>query len=99
MSVKRVNERLDQTSKVLAATKSNNSESSVENSEATSGGSRLTQSIEAIDADNVFYETKLDQLNKELEVMNQNLGKKVALDSEIKSLDSLLLISQKRLRV
>lgn len=97
MSVKRVNERLDQTSKVLAATKSNNSESSVENSEATSGGSRLTQSIEAIDADNVFYETKLDQLNKELEVMNQNLGKKVALDSEIKSLDSLLLISQKKI--
>jgi hypothetical protein len=98
IAMRRVDDNLERVTKALESKKiTGDVESNVDSPDTGGGSARFSQSIEVLDADNVFYETKLDQLKKDLAEMNQKLGKKVMLDSEIKSLDNLLFLSQKKI--
>jgi hypothetical protein len=97
--VKRVGEGLDKASQELESYKAKLDQKEDESNDDNSGNAsaRFSQNLETLQSENVFYETKLKELDDVLKRMNEDLGKKIAIESQIKALDTMLTVVQRKI--
>lgn len=89
--VKNVGANLELASKKLEKINKNVKEEDDDESKDFVGGtSNYAQNLESIQTENVFYENKLNELDKALKQMNEDLTKKITMENQIKGLDVML---------
>lgn len=98
--VKRVVTNLDKATQDLEKIKLKSGGQDDETDDSLNNGganARFAQNLESIQSENIFYETKLKELDDVLKKMNDDLGKKIALESQIKALDTMLTVVQRKI--
>lgn len=97
--LKRIVSELDKASISLEKVKSNTNQNDEESDSTVNGNTsaRFSQNLEMLQSENVFYENKVGELEKVLKQLNEDLGKKIALESQIKALDTMLVVVQRKI--
>ena len=98
-NVKRVEAGLSKASQELEkikASKKLNDEPDEKDQESDTGAA-FSRNLEAIQTENIFYENKINELDKALQGMNEDVRRKIALESQIKAMDTMLGVVQRKI--